>query len=215
MEFTRVDDRFFMNGTEFDLISTLNNTNIIYGYEYAEPGYSIPEGKYCILAGDWNEGNSGIELCKALNIDISNEKTVLEFLEKEFDLQWADEWAQCYECMKFVRTQPDDYSWSPSYAIQNGCELLCLECIDYPELLEEYINDANKAWNFDVKYLIDADFEKIDDSWHGGIREISENPRVVYKELKLKYPDNDIIFVIDTVEQFGVEFVAYKRKVSK
>ena len=213
MEFTRIDDTFFMDGTEFDIFEVLCNTNIQYAFEYGERGYTIGKGKFAVLFGDWNKGNSGIEFCKALDINTSNEKTVLDFFDAEFELEWGDEWTSCHRCGKFIRISPDSYSWSPEYVIVNGCEPLCLDCIDYDELLTEYIDNPNKAWYFDTKYLDNAEFVLIDEKWHIGILEISENPQTVYKELKAKHPNHEILFCIDSREQFGVEFVAYKRTV--
>lgn len=44
-----------------------------------------------------------------------------------FDTEWSDEWTECEECGKLLRTQPDSHFWKPSYVASEDT-LLCLNC---------------------------------------------------------------------------------------
>ena len=87
-----------------------------------------------------------------------------------------------------------------------------MHCLDFSALIPEYIDNPHKAWNFDVTHLYGAGFNPLPDSWHGGIREISVDPRDVYTEIKAKNPGNSYIFRISDVEQFGVNFEIWEKK---
>lgn len=45
-------------------------------------------------------------------------------------LAWEDEWTECGDCGKLVRTSGDCYSWQPHYAILGDCDLICLDCLE-------------------------------------------------------------------------------------
>lgn len=81
-------------------------------HQYAEPGYTLGEGKLGILFGNWNRLS----------------KNGYELLEEHFDLEWCDEWFTCDECGKAIRHQADDMSWSPSYQVFDG-SCACAECL--------------------------------------------------------------------------------------
>lgn len=94
---------------------------------YAEPGYSDPDRG--VLFADWNIFPRGVD-------------TVLE--RAGYAIEWQDEWATCADCNKAVRTSPDSYSWQPYYLLVNDCEIVCLDCIDWPDYLES-IQDSGTA----------------------------------------------------------------------
>lgn len=209
--FTMENDEVYYNGEKIDLFFAINETEAAwYAFEYGEPGYSTE--KPAILFGDWNDGRDSKKILENLGIPVEFETEFLQFLNQNFELEWGDEWCACYECGKPVRTSGDSYGWRASYAIVNDCEVLCRECIDYPELLVEYVNNPEKAWSFDQKWLIDANFAEIDGKYHGGLQDFSVDPCKVYRKLKAEFPDDDIVFFIDSVEQFGLEFTAWKRE---
>ena len=87
-------------------------TNLGWAPGYAEPGYTQPV-KSIILA-NWNLFPDG----------------VIPHLEGlGFVCEWSDEWAQCGDCQRLVRTEPDCFSWEPYYLIDGG-EFVCLGCAD-------------------------------------------------------------------------------------
>lgn len=159
--------------------------------EYSEPGYSTDKG--LILFGDWNSFN----------------KADLDELEEIAVLEWHDEWSIC-ECGKAVRTSGDSYHWKPSYHIIDGCGLLCIECIDPEEYLEDMVNDPTKAitLNIDPKEygykLIEGDFQN---GFHPGQ---DDNPINIYKRLESAYAS--LVFLITDVGQFDMSFEVYGKE---
>lgn len=199
------------------IYEAFNGANVLWG-EYGEPRYVLSEGKESAIFGNWNDGPCDSPACmkKTLSSEYPfimevDDKEFLNALELHFELEWSDEWGSCSNCGRYVRTSPNSYSWSPSYYLGDG-ELLCKDCIDYEEILSEFVNDPNKAWIYNKKYLEEAGFCKMEgEDFHAGIREISGNPRDIYKRIKEKDKDIDIVFYIDCVEQFGMEVEIYGR----
>lgn len=212
MEFTRKGKVYRIDGKNVDFLAAIDESGIGRAYEYAEPGYTVPKDHVAALFGNWNTGNSGLDLCMALAIGPENEEALLKFLDREFILEWNDEWTYCTECGKPVRTEGDSYSWTPSWVVRDNCGFICLHCIDFDDVLPDYIDNPNKAWNFEIVRLYGAGFNPLPDSWHGGIREFSVDPRKVYAEIKEKNPENSYIFRITDVEQFGVNFEIWEKE---
>lgn len=69
--------------------------------EYGEPGYSTD--KPLIIFGNWN--------------DLS--RSELDAVESEMEIEWSDEWTTDSDGRAF-RTQPDCYSWRPSWFLHDG-----------------------------------------------------------------------------------------------
>jgi hypothetical protein len=96
--------------------------------DYAEPGYSLGSGKRGILFADWNENTRWVNGERTvINRTMSRLAKVAE--RAGFECEWSDEWATCDCCHKAVRTEPDSYSWRPSYVYGDG-EILCRECAE-------------------------------------------------------------------------------------
>lgn len=95
--------------------------------KYAEPGYDQPEK--CVLMANWNEFPRGLD-------------TLLE--RAGYSIEWSDEWTTCESCNGALRTQPDGYSWEPSYKDDDTCGVLCLECYadEHPSEDDEEIAEA-------------------------------------------------------------------------
>ena len=51
------------------------------------------------------------------------------------DIEWCDQVTSCSDCGNCIQTEPDCYSWTPEYVVGDG-EILCTECIDYPDNAE-------------------------------------------------------------------------------
>jgi len=92
---------------------------------YAEPGYTDPECGL-IATGNWNEITEYKDGQRSVISDLPARLGRL-FEKMGIETEWSDEWASCSDCGKLVRTEPDSYSWKPSYTLGEG-ELLCHEC---------------------------------------------------------------------------------------
>lgn len=85
--------------------------NLVWASEYVEPGYDAP--RKGILFADWNYFPA----------------KVADLLESYgYTTEWEDEWSVCDDCYRAVRTQPDSWSWRPSYTLKNEGEIVCVEC---------------------------------------------------------------------------------------
>lgn len=198
----------FLQSDEFWECSV--QTNIQWG-NYAT-GESTSEKP--ALFGNWNEKESPMELLNAikeLNPEFErNSREILDALQDLFELEWADEWASCSECGNFIRTSPNSYSYRPLFQIGDG-EILCLDCLNYDEILEDCINNHRMCWNFSKEFLIAAGFIEQDLDFHAGIREFSEDPKRVLQKLRENCED-EFIFVNKGQEQFGMDVAVWKRE---
>jgi hypothetical protein len=112
---------------------------------YAEPGYNDPTSGI-IAVGNWNSiglryKNYPAKVQPVYGTDTTPGRVgeLLKMLGVE--LEWEDEWTDCQECGKLVRTQPDCHDWTPSYIADDG-SLVCHQCIrqdpsDYLESLAD------------------------------------------------------------------------------
>src|SRR4029434_770624 len=82
--------------------------NVRYASGYAEPGYDAPE-KGVVLA-NWN----------TLPRDLDR---ILE--RAGYAIEWSDEWSECENCNRIVRTSPDSYGWRQSFVIYKDFEPVC------------------------------------------------------------------------------------------
>jgi hypothetical protein len=94
---------------------------------YAEPGYSDPESGI-IATGNWNDITTYTNGTHLTLSDIPSRIAKL-FTKLGIPTEWSDEWCECTHCGKIVRTEPDSWSWKPSYKVGDG-ELWCNECDD-------------------------------------------------------------------------------------
>jgi len=187
--------------------------------EYAEPGYKRKRNQRAILFANWNTNRKRDYPTSIIRTAILpafpkiEEQEILNCIERHYAIEWSDEWAICFDCGKAIRTSPDSYSWKRSFYLGDG-EVLCLNCIDYESIITEFINNPSNAWTYDAKYLRNAGFRVVEGGdFSTGLRECSKNPEDVYN--KYKTPDIDLLFCIESAEQFGVEVVLYSRPVNK
>jgi len=102
---------------------------------YSEPGYGTLEGDDIIVTGNFNEIRNTELYSSAERAHHSfgdgTPGRVAEVLEKAgINIEWSDEWAECCECNKLVRTSADHYGWTRSYVMHNECEVVCEECVE-------------------------------------------------------------------------------------
>src|SRR5262245_37415400 len=86
--------------------------NIEWRADYAEPGYD--KGEHGILFANWNHYPSRLT----------------DILERMgYAIEWSDEWAQCDDCNRAVRTSGDSYGWRRFYYMpDDDCTILCADC---------------------------------------------------------------------------------------
>lgn len=85
--------------------------NMGFAPSYAEPGYTQPA--VGVLFANWNVFPSYID------------KTLEQL---GYAVEWSDEWTTCDDCQRAIRTSPDSYGFTPSYADIDG-GTLCLDCL--------------------------------------------------------------------------------------
>lgn len=174
----------------------------IYSEGYAEPGYENPETGI-VVSANWNK-----------NFDTGD--TTMGQLSKALEalgiaMEWCDEWTDCCECHRALRTSPDSYSWSPSYVCSDGW-LTCLECSDVEEHffdLEGDPNSINQIEQFDPSengyVLICNDFQ------HGFHPGQDADPSNIAKLLSGS-GFSRFIFNLDAKGQWDIDFSVWMHK---
>jgi hypothetical protein len=192
--FDRAD---YLQQLERDAQSEIDNLN--YASEYAEPGYTQPAKG--IVFANWNKFP----------------RELTDILERAgYAVEWSDEWAICDGCQKAVRTSPDSYSYTPSYAFVSG-EILCVECIaaDPEDYLAEMSGDATRCLTVDLHSQIDLatygyekhNPESFESGFHPGQ---NDNPHMIAKALEAE-GITDYLFVQDEQSQFYIRFSVWVR----
>ena len=119
------------------------------------------------------------------------------------ECEWSDEWAKCQDCYKLVRTSPDSYSWTSSYAYIDDCSLSCHECINNApsDYIESLKGNPDNAVTFDID-LKELGYVLFDDTFETGFHPgQNDDPKDIAKKLWAKKIEN-FVFKIDTQEQF-------------
>jgi hypothetical protein len=112
------------SGYQWQVRSMLQELQLHYN-GYAEPGYTDPESGI-IATGNWNDITNYIGGVRFTLSDIPSRIAKL-FEKLGIETEWSDEWCECTDCGKLVRTSPDSMSWTPNYTLGEG-ELMCCEC---------------------------------------------------------------------------------------
>lgn len=169
--------------------------NLQWSQAYAEPGYTDPDK--CILFADWN--------CFPRGLD--------SILEKAgYAIEWSDEWSNCGDCGKAVRTSPDSYSYQPHYVILNECELVCLDCVDWPAYLESIEDDPHACCVAECNpaehgYTRLSDKHEYENGFHPGQ---TDDPAKILKALQ-DTGRSGIVFRLSETSQFYVRFETWQR----
>ena len=169
--------------------------NLQFAGSYAEPGYTQPTKG--ILFANWNYFPRGID----------------QILENYgFAIEWQDEWSTCGECGRAVRQSADCYSWQPSFAIVNECELLCIDCLskDAESYLQELEDNPRTALNLPSINPADYGYRMLQDNFENGLHPgQTDDPKKIFDELTTA-GHSRILFQIDSVGQFDAQFSVWE-----
>jgi len=178
------------------------NKNIYIDFcsEYGELGYEVSEGKKAILFSDWNE--------------FDKYPRIMEWIEENYEIEWSDEWVIDYNDNKCYRTIHDSYGWQPSMYMDNNGKIIPYDDInemdeeEFKEFLIEndILNNPETAINL-VRFEPKGELIGENES---RMFESQPDPEKLLALAKEKYPDNDFYYIIDSVNQFGLEFALYK-----
>lgn len=130
------------------------------------------------------------------------------------EAEWEDEWRACDVCGRYVRTSPNCYSWTPSYAAMDG-ELVCHECIkeDPSEYIKWLTNHPKRANTIlDAQALEAAEFRQFADGLENGLHEFqAASPAKIARWLRERGVDK-YLFSIDDVGQFDTTFSVWIKR---
>ena len=179
-----------------------------YANEYAEPGYTA--GARGILFANWNDRDHYDPVTKTRVTDDTTMSRLSKLAERAgYEIEWSDEWTTC-SCGKAVRTSPDSYGWTRSFAEYDG-EISCVKCVtaDPTDYLESLEGNSDAAETMDIA-LGDYGYVKVNDEsyqhgWHPGQ---NDSPAVIAKSLRTRGISR-FLFRIDGVGQFDVNFSVY------
>ncbi len=186
-------------------------------HDYSEPGYSLDEGKDLIFFADWNQ---------------VKDEEIMDQIEENFMVEWSDEWYQCCDCNKSIRTSPDCYQWQPYYHLFNECEPVCFDCISdnaglQETLIEDYVIKGNEidpekdSVNFRLLQIDNFDLEKhcfeVMNNHHyenGFYHGQNDNPVKIFKNMNQSFLEsNHFIFKQSKQSQFYIKFDLYFRPI--
>lgn len=175
---------------------------------YAEPGYS---GDIIALA-NWNApGEYNKETSSRVVLDRTIERLSKALERIGVQVEWSDEWTSCDGCNKLVRTQPDSYSWTPSFRQHEDGDTLCVECLkkdpeEHLRSIEGSFRTANTIGAIDPANhgytLVEGDYAS---GWHPGQ---DSNPKKISAALEAQ-GIHRYLFQIDDQGQFDVKFSVY------
>lgn len=197
---------------------------------FAEPGYADPDSGLCVL-GNWNNVRQkrrrypkevaeflvfptpeGIDSLETY-VDDTMQLAAEVFGACKIEVLWDDEWVQCSNCSKLVRTSPDCYAWTPNYWEGDG-DPVCHECIcsNPEEYLEALEGDPDKANTISDLNLSDWEYvahkQEFQTGYYGGQ---NADPHVIAKSLR-KLGVERFIFEIVGQGQFDMTFNVWVHK---
>jgi len=198
-----------------------HNLDMDYYPGCAEYGYDDKP----VIAANWNPDSFEFQEGGLKHNRLSKLSILIDKLE-HVSLEWSDEWARCNDCGKAVRTSPDSYGWSPSWAWVSDTEMVCHECYkdNIDDIVEYYLSETkygfkNRALHSDfITFLDDLGFMCWQERDSCKVYEIgfhrgqNDDPKKVYDEIIKDSKDWKIIFVITDIGQFDIHWTAYVRK---
>jgi hypothetical protein len=180
--------------------------SIVWAEGYAEPGYSLAEGKVGVVLANWNEETKYDPVTGPKVVD-STMKWAAVMLEKRgYSTEWSDEWEQCDECGKIFRTTASYYGWKLSGWIDEGGSAFCRDCLDIDEYLEFFVGKTWKAVSLDDIDLTAHGFVEVKRGMQRGLHEgQAANPDKIGRVCRQVGIDR-FLFRLDDSGQFDVEF---------
>lgn len=171
-----------------------------YATEYGEPGYSTSGDLGLIVLGNYN----GVDL----ETRFPGIATRLEELGVQFE--WYDEWTLDYETGNAYRTQPDCYSWQPSFVYADG-EIITPD--SGPDAIIEWArDDADRAipatfgdLSLELEDLGYIRYGEYRAGW-GYYGPLNTDPRKIAAELP---GGTSFVFVLTGTGQFDAHFDLY------
>lgn len=131
------------------------------------------------------------------------------------EIVYSDSYTTCEDCGNVIRTEPDSYHWQPDYFVGDGY-IVCNACFndntDYQkEYVEEKINNPKNAINglLTEEQIEGLGFTKLDNEYENGWYHVEDSPEEIYDRLKNHY--DEVLFYINNVEQFRINFVVFVR----
>lgn len=170
------------------------------------------------VLGDWNNKRYVREGEPPLTKEETLPSRLAEALERiGVECEWLDEWHECCNCYRLLRTQPDSYSWKLDGLWIDDEGYMCSQCAlqDVDACLEGYINNPRTAvtWLHE-KDLSDAGYEQWEpdnphqyaNGWYEGQ---NDEPPAILERILRDNPDASVVFHISGVGQFDIHFTAW------
>jgi hypothetical protein len=183
-----------------------SHQDLEYCEEYGEPGYTKEFPDKPILFANWNP----------------LPRHVIRRLEKQFDLEWSDEWEIDYNHSgsRAFRCSPDCYGWTPSYVLVD-CEIYTKqELEENPEALERYIEEYlldnhRRCDLLGIKWE-EHGFRQINGDFESGLYPgQTDDPRKILRYWQGELPDHEFIFGNYSSGQFDCGYNLYGRKANE
>lgn len=185
---------------------------------YAEPGYGADDT--VIVFGNWNPKRwpraDEEPLAKADNLG----PRLADAIEHAGgQTEWLDEWGQCADCHRAMRTAADSYGWT-MFGAWSDDELMCADCLkrDLESNLSDYIDATDRAVTWCSKEDLRAagwtqyapdDPHTYESGWHP---HQTDDPTTILATIKRENPTLMVLFHIDDVGQFDIRFSAFTKE---
>lgn len=192
-------------------------TSVLSGY--AEPGYNPSDA--VVVLGNWNPQRYPREGDAPLTREENLGPRLAAALERVgAELEWLDEWDECCECHRAIRTEADSYHWKPSY-VELEAARVCHECLMSDTYGEDAFADMIDDPRTCVTWCEPSHIEKFgfvkwepgdehtyESGWHPGQ---TDDPQKIFDAIKEQNPDTQVLFFLDENSQFYIRFSAYTR----
>lgn len=193
---------------------------------YANQHYEPGEERPVVVLGDWNDKTKYHAETRTFETLDSMPSRLARSLERVgAEVEWHDEWSQCCNCYRAIRTEPTSYGWVPEY-MWAGDGYVCQDCLlkdgedpltGYGDEDESYINNPRKAVTWCNRAHVESfGFVKWEpgnehtysNGWYPGQ---TDTPGPIMDAIHERCPDAEVVFFIDSVGQFDMHFSAYVR----
>lgn len=140
-----------------------------------------------------------------------------DIVESALGCEWgfSDEYTTCDDCGNIIRTSPNSYHWQPDFYVGDSF-IVCNKCFngseDYQkEYLADKINNPKQAVNglMTEEQIEELGFEKLDSEYEYGWYNVNHDPEKIYEALSKDF--EEVLFYVNNVEQFRVNFIVFVR----